>query len=67
MIKFPVELGLSISIISDTEVGAMYPSVKFIPFFATEDDELTLEEEIIGSDANAGGGLQDSVTVRETG
>lgn len=72
LIKLPVELGLSISIISDTEVGAMYPSVTFIPSFATEGDELALysllpEEEIIGSDANAGGGLRDSITVKETG
>lgn len=72
--KFPAELGPSISIISDTVVGAMYPSVMFIPSFATEGDGVPLyslppEEDTftIGSEANAGGGPRDSATVKETG
>lgn len=66
--KFPAELGASISIISDTVDGAVYPSV------ILEGDELALyslppgeDTLIIGSEANAGGGPRGSVTAIETG
>ena len=60
LMKFPAEPGPSISVISVT-VSLEGPS--FVPSFATDADEDT---PIIGSEANAGGGLRDSV-VKETG
>lgn len=62
--KFPAGLGPSISIISDTVDGAMYPSVMFIPSFEGNEIAFTLT---IGSEANAGGGPRDSTAAKETG
>lgn len=63
---FPAELGPSISTISVIEdleglvpIGSEYPSTE---------SEISLFSLVInGSEANAGGGLRDSVTGNETG
>lgn len=73
--KFPAELGPSISVISDTEsFEDPAPSVMLIAFFPPADVELPLvslpsaeDAPTSGSDANAGGGVRDSGTGNETG